>query len=88
MTQRNFNNYRDKLTEADTQEIFELLSEGLRQKNLKLLSYRLEHCLERIPHYGILERIHHDEPSGWTYCAGQDYPSEIKDVRKIILDMR
>jgi hypothetical protein len=87
MKQINFNNHRSKLTEKDTDEIYELLSNRLRQANKVLLAKRLNDHLELIPHYGILERIT-KEPYGWNYCAGQSYPDEIRTVRKIILDRK
>lgn len=87
MKQINFNNHRDQLTDQDKEEIFILLSGRLREKNRRLLKTRLDHHLELIPYYGILERIQ-KESYGWAYCAGQSYPDEIRTVRNIILTLK
>jgi len=84
MTQINFNNHRDKLTQEDKDQIVELLGKGLRMKNYSLLVKRVNEHLNLIPHNGILERVI-KEPQGWSYCAGQSYPDEIRTVRNIIL---
>ncbi len=86
MEQINFNNYRDQLTDSDKQEIFEILSERLREKNRALLQRRLFEHMNLIPYHGILERIIKDD-NGWSYCAGQSYPDEIRTVRRIILEL-
>jgi len=85
--QIDFNNSRDNLTEDDLGQIFELLSKGLRPKNRDLLYRRLTEHLSMIPYHGILSRVM-KESHGWSYCAGQSYPDEIRTVRKIILTMR
>jgi len=38
-------------------------------------------------HYGIYHRVHID-PDNWkvSYCAGQDYTSEIRTVRECVLE--
>lgn len=87
MKQINFNNYRQQLTEQDTNEIFEILSKGLRSKNRELLAKRLNHHLELIPYFGILDRLI-KESYGWSYCAGQSYTDEIRTVRQIILNLK
>lgn len=85
--QIDFNSAREILTDEDKQQIFDLLSSGLRQKNRDLLHRRIHHHLGMIPYHGILSRVM-KEQHGWTYCAGQDYREEIKTVRKIILECK
>ena len=87
MKQINFNNHREQLTEIDIKELYELLSKGLRQNNRELLAKRLEKHLNLIPYYGILDRLI-KESDGWSYCAGQSYPDEMRTVRKIILECK
>ena len=87
MKQINFNNYKDKMTEKDKEEIFEILSSRCRQKTKELLAKRLDKHLDLIPEYGILNRLIKEE-HGWSYCAGQSYPDEIRTVRKIILELK
>jgi hypothetical protein len=85
--QFNFNSDRELLTDDDKQQIFELLSKGLRANNYNLLNDRIFNCLGMIPYHGILGRVI-KEDCGWSYCAGQSYPDEIRTVRKIILTCR
>ncbi len=85
--QINFNNYRDKLTKQDKEEIFGIVSARCRQKTKELLALRLEKHLNLIPEYGILNRLI-KENYGWIYVAGQSYPDEIRTVRKIILELK
>ena len=80
-------NHREKLTADDLQDIFALLSSGLREKNRQLLSLRIYSHLNMIPKHGAFERIMKDK-HGWSYCAGQSYPDEIRAVRKLILDCK
>ena len=87
MKQINFNNYKEKMTEKDKEEIFEILAEGTRQKTRELLAKRLDKHLDLIPEFGILNRLI-KENHGWNYCAGQSYPDEIRTVRKIILELK
>jgi len=87
MRQINFNNNRERMTDDDKQQIFDLLSKGLRTKNFNLLHRRIFEHLFMIPYHGILERIIKDD-SGWSYCAGQSYPDEIRTIRKIILECK
>lgn len=75
------------MTDEDKQEIFEILASRTRQKTRELLARRLYKNLSLIPHYGILERLI-KEDYGWTYCAGQSYPDEIRTVRKIVLECK
>lgn len=87
MKQINFNNYKEKMTEKDKEEIFEILAKGTRQKTRELLAKRLDRDLNLIPKYGILDRLI-KESYGWSYCAGQSYPDEIRTVRKIVLELK
>ena len=87
MKQINFNNYKEKMTEKDKEEIFEIVSSRCRQKTKELLALRLEKHLNLIPEYGILNRLIKEE-HGWCYYAGQSYPDEIRTVRKIILELK
>ena len=89
MKQINFNNSREQLSADDSQQIYELLCSGLRSENKILLHKRLFNHLGMIPYCGVFERIIKDERTNqWEYCAGQDYPSEIRTVRKIILECK
>lgn len=83
----NFNNSREKLTEDDKEQIFKLFSSRLRADNYNLLRRRIFEHTNMLPYHGIFERIM-KEPHGWTYCAGQSYPDEIRWVRKCILECK
>lgn len=46
----------------------------------------LEFHLSSIGSCGILGRVNYDAVKNeWSYCAGQDYPSELSYIRKLIL---
>ena len=88
MRQRNsFNDLKNNLTKDDIDQLVDLLGLRLRAANLVKLRRRLESHASLIPSYGILERLTKEE-SGWSYCAGQSYPDEIRTVRSIILNLK
>lgn len=43
-------------------------------------------CLKYVTQ-GIFRRLWYDEDGSYTYCAGQDYPSEIRCMQNIINKM-
>lgn len=87
MKQLNFNNYRNELTENDIDEIVELFTYRCQIKTVRQIRINLELFRNEIPHYGILERVI-KENHGWTYCAGQSYPDEIRTVRNIFKKLK
>lgn len=82
--QKNFNNQKANLTEQDIDAIIAIIGYRCRVKTINRLRSILTYSRSIIPEYGILSRIILDE-HGWSYCAGQDYTSEIKTVRDCIL---
>lgn len=72
------------LSDLEQTALWHLFGDGCRapRKN------RLERALARVPHienYGIYNRVHlNDGYSVASYCAGQDYPGEIKTVRELL----
>jgi S-adenosylhomocysteine hydrolase len=84
MKQLNFNNQKEILTDEDIQGIMLILGKGLRMKNFQRLKSMLKYGRNTIPNCGILDRLI-KENDGWSYCAGQSYPDEIRTVRNIIL---
>jgi len=87
MKQLNLNTCRDTLTEQDIDALVILLTERCRAKTVNLIRSHLTNCINLIPHYGILERVMKDK-HGWSYCAGQSYPDEIRTIRRIIIDLK
>ena len=87
MKQLNFNNQKSKLTDKDIDDILSIVGARCRAKTLRRLRINLECSISFIPQYGILERLIKDE-NGWSYCAGQSYPDEIRTIRKIILELK
>ena len=85
MKQLNFNNQRGNLSENDIDAIIELIGHRCRVPTIRRLRSMLTYGRDAIPHYGILERLMKDD-NGWSYCAGQSYPDEIKTIRNIILE--
>lgn len=86
MTQINFNNYKNKLTDDEIEEITTLITSKCRENTKKRIRAHIKHLKNLIPEYGILNRIIKEDNS-WSYCAGQSYPDEIRTVREIILKL-
>jgi hypothetical protein len=82
--QINFNNYREKLTEDDIDQIVGIICKGCRPTMWGRIRKTLEYFPISIPHLGIFERLI-KENGKWRYIAGQSYPDEIKTVRESIL---
>lgn len=83
----NFNNYRDKLTNKDKEDILLLVTHRCRLTTYRKIKANLDYSLSLIPHLGILERIYKDE-HGWQYCAGQSYPDEMRTIRQILKECK
>jgi hypothetical protein len=84
MSQINFNNSRETLTEADKDQIIALVTKGCRLKNTMRIRSILTYSALSLTHYGIFNRII-KEDGAWRYIAGQSYADEIKTVRELIL---
>lgn len=71
------------LTEAQVQSGLALLGKGCRAETKARIMWALRACPKLLSH-GIYQRVHiiGDE---LTYCAGQDYPAEIKIVRNLLI---
>ena len=85
---RSFNELKNHLSERDIEEIVSILGYRCRIRTINKLRSNLKYGRHLIPNYGILERLTKDEGGesyGWSYCAGQSYPDEIRTIRDIIL---
>lgn len=82
--QLNFNNQKTNLTEQDIDQLVSIITHRCRIKTTNRVRSILTYSPSLVPNYGILERLMKDQ-YGWSYCAGQDYTSEIKTVRDCIL---
>lgn len=83
-----FNDLKSTLTEQDIDEIVTIIGARCQQQTKRKLRINLECSTSFIPAHGILERLTKDDKIGWTYCAGQSYPDEIRTVREIIRDLK
>lgn len=79
-----FNDLKNQLSEQDIDQIIEIVGHRCRIKTCNRLRSILTYSPSLVPTYGILERLT-KENGGWSYCAGQSYPDEIKTLREIIL---
>jgi hypothetical protein len=70
----------------DRDQLFSLLSKRARVKNRALLERSINWFPYDLKNYGIFDRVHYDVERGWSYCAGQDYPSEIATVRNLLIE--
>jgi hypothetical protein len=71
------------LSPTDVDDLVKLLGHRCAAKTKEILAARLAN-VESLPNYGILDRVLLND-EGVSYCAGQDYPSEIAAVRRIIV---
>ena len=78
-----FNDLKNQLSEQDIDQIIEIVGYRCRVKTCNRLRSILTYSPSLIQTYGILERLT-KENGGWSYCAGQSYPDEIKTLREII----
>jgi len=81
---RGWIDFADTLTEEDKNQLSRLLGKGIRATNAEKLRLALDYIGGRT--YGIFERVQWDAAHGWTYCAGQHYPSEVAYIRKLLIN--
>lgn len=79
-----FNDLKTQLSEQDVDQLIEIIGHRCRVKTCNRLRSILTYSPSLVPTYGILERLT-KENGGWSYCAGQSYPDEIRTLREIIL---
>jgi len=84
MKNNTFTDLKRSLTEQDIDSIVGLVGKGCQSKTKQRLRSILTYGPSTIEDCGIMRRLT-KETDGWEYCAGQDYVSEIKTVRNVIL---
>jgi hypothetical protein len=82
--QINFNNYREKLTQEDKEQIIDVITKRCRVNTINRIRSVLTYDASKIPKFGILNRLV-KETYGWTYIVGQYAPSEYQTIRDIFL---
>ena len=76
---------QEPLTETEKQGLYDLVSKGTRAKTRDLLrSLIWWKPITCWPNPGRFTRVHL-ENGEVSYCAGQSYPDEIRDLRNLIL---
>ena len=85
-TLRGFIDSGEELSEDEKDSLFSLLSGRCRQPTRTKLRRRIDMPISLWPSYGIFERVMVEKDGMFSYCAGQDYPSEIRLVRSLILE--
>lgn len=74
------------LTADEKDGLFKLLGTGCRVVTKERLLRRLEVPLVMWPNYGLYRRLYlRYNNEGVHYCAGQDYTSELRFVRELVL---
>jgi hypothetical protein len=73
------------LDESDIDDIAGIVTKGCRVDTLRRVRTAL-HNLDDIDNAGILSRLTYDKRSGWSYVAGQDYVSEMRILRKVLIE--
>lgn len=72
------------LNNEQIEMLVSLIGSGCRQKTKDRLYRRLS-AVSLMPNYGIYHRVN-VYPDRVSYTAGQDYTSEIRTVRELILE--
>ena len=67
-------------------DIVNVVCSGCNEKTKREVGSKLRYNLIGMGRLGIFERLMWDRAGGWSYCAGQDYRSELKALRKAILE--
>jgi hypothetical protein len=85
MTLQKLINTQSVLNEPQKQSLYDLLKGSSREETRNRLYRKIFNVpLSLWPNYGIFGRVHL-EGNTFSYCAGQHYPSEITEVRNLIL---
>jgi hypothetical protein len=82
--QINFNNYREKLKEDDIDQLVSLICDKCRAATYNDVREAMTKHSSLIPRFGIFDRLIKDNGK-WRYVAGQSYPEEMREVRKLII---
>lgn len=82
--EQTFNELKSDLTESDIDDIISVIGKYCRTNTLGRLRSVLTYSAESLLNFGIFNRLTKDD-RGWSYCAGQSYPDEIRCLRECIL---
>ena len=75
------------LSDEDRFDIASLLTKRCSLRTKRCMLSVLTYGLFAVRQCGILSRVHFDEKANrWSYCTGQSYPDEIREIRKILLN--
>lgn len=76
--------FNEDLTADDINDIVRILGKGARYENVSRLRSVLTYPTSKKGHADIYKRLVKDK-HGWNYIAGQDYPSEIRQIRNLLI---
>lgn len=71
------------LTDSDVEEITTILTQRCQARTVNAVRWALM-GLPNGYNFGIFGRVVKDD-NGWSYCAGQSYPDEIRTVRELLI---
>lgn len=74
----------NEINEVQKDSLYNLLAKGARQATKSKLGNRIYHNFFLIPKEGIIGRLH-IEGDKVSYCAGQEYISELAFVRRLVI---
>lgn len=72
------------LTDSDVEEIATLLTKRCKMRTVNTVRWALM-GLPNGYNFGIFGRLIKHPEHGWSYCAGQSYPDEIRTVRELLI---
>src|SRR5574340_319791 len=73
------------LTDEQKDSLYELVSSRCRQATKENLRRMINLPLTLWENCGRFDRVHLESNGRFSYCAGQDYPAEIRGLRNLIL---
>lgn len=82
--EKGWHNWRGNLNPSQRRALTDLFGTGCHQQTKARLRACFEDNCRRVKSYGIIRRIQLSR-TGASYCAGQDYPSEIRTCREILI---
>lgn len=73
------------LTDEQKDSLYNLVAPRCRRATKERLWRKINLSLALWENCGRFDRVHLESNGRFSYCAGQDYPSEIADLRDLIL---
>lgn len=78
--------FKTSLDDNDLDQLINIICKGCRHETKSRIRSLLEYDFDNVNMYGVKDRFFYNPVwDRWSYCAGQDYVSEMKSVRESLL---